>query len=86
MAIITNKGFYEPGIIKVLLLICTGGGWSSFKLIEMEIVINTKTNKKSLILFNCFIKNAKNTNGMINSLTGYTTTPGFVALIPMNIR
>ena len=86
MAIITNKGFCEPGIIKVLLSICTGGGWSSFKLIKMEIVINTKTNKKSSILFNCFIKNAKNTNGMINSLTAYTTTLGFVALIPMNIR
>jgi hypothetical protein len=86
MAIITNKGFCEPGIIKVLLSICTGGGWSSFKLIKMEIVINTKTNKKSSILFNCFIKNAKNTNGMINSLTGYNTTLGLVVLIPMNIR
>jgi hypothetical protein len=52
----------------------------------MEIIINTKTNKKSSILFNCFIKKAKNTNGMINSLTGYNTTLGFVALIPMNIR
>lgn len=86
MAIITNKGFCKPGIIKVLLSVWTGGGWSSFKLIEMEIIINTKTNKKSSILFNCFIKKAKNTNGMINSLTGYNTTLGFVALIPMNIR
>lgn len=52
----------------------------------MEIIINTKTNKKSSILFNWFIKKAKNTNGMINSLTGYNTTLGFVALIPINIR
>ena len=28
MAIITNKGFCEPGIIKVLLSVWTGGGWS----------------------------------------------------------
>lgn len=42
---ITNKGFCEPGIIKMLLSISTGGGLNSFKLIKMEIVINTKTNK-----------------------------------------
>jgi hypothetical protein len=39
MAIITNKGFCEPGIIKMLLSISTGGGLNSFKLIKMEIVI-----------------------------------------------
>lgn len=83
---ITNKGFCEPGIIKMLLSICTGGGWSSFKLIKMEIVINTKTNKKSSILSDCFIKKTKNTNGVINSFIGYNTTLGFVALIPMSIR
>ena len=52
----------------------------------MEIVINTKTNKRSSILFSCFIKKAKNTNGVINSFIGYNTTLGFVALIPMSIR
>ena len=86
MTIIMNKGCHEPGIIEILFSICTGGGLNNFKLIKMEIVINTKTNKRSSILFSCFIKKAKNTNGIINSFIGYKTTLGFVALIPMNIR
>lgn len=86
MTIINNKGCHEPGIIKVLLSISTEGGLNNFKLIKMEIVVNTKTNKRSSILFSCFIKKAKNTTGIINSFIGYKTTLGFVALIPMNIR